>query len=99
MRRKIRKAESNQHCSNKVIWAYTRMVELRMEKMQWTLDLGERSKREESKVTQRYQQVSWGSINVEVVSQVIKMKEITERKEWNTMRRSLGNYYVCGTGR
>lgn len=45
MGRKIKKAESNQHCSNEVIRAYTRMVELRMEKMQETMDLGERYRR------------------------------------------------------
>lgn len=33
MRGKIGKAESKQHCSNEMIRAYTRIAELRMEKI------------------------------------------------------------------
>ena len=45
MRGKIGKAESNPYCRNVVIRIYTRMADVRMEKIQWTLDLGERDRR------------------------------------------------------
>lgn len=45
MKGQIGKVESNQHYKNEVNKANARMVEVRMEKMQQTPDLGERYRR------------------------------------------------------